>query len=186
MPEKRAAIILKVAQAIGTQLDMPELLAALSQYAWPGNIRELQNVIERCVILAAGEVLRVDPTMLAYEAPPAHMPPVVAEGASIAKPKSKPCCGRRVARSTDHGGPPWCPGNNAGFADSISRNQKVLVQVIPCPSSEQFRQSKGSEQPPQRGRQGCRSCRSDSPLEVGQNWNPRHNHRETYEGKNER
>ena len=55
-------------------------LQLLKQYAWPGNIRELQNVIERCVILAAGEVLRVDATMLACEAPPPVMLPVVAEG----------------------------------------------------------------------------------------------------------
>jgi formate hydrogenlyase transcriptional activator len=39
-------------------------LAAMQQYSWPGNIRELQNVIERCVILADDEVLRVDPSML--------------------------------------------------------------------------------------------------------------------------
>jgi formate hydrogenlyase transcriptional activator len=39
-------------------------LSAMQQYSWPGNIRELQNVIERCVILADGEVLRVDPCML--------------------------------------------------------------------------------------------------------------------------
>jgi formate hydrogenlyase transcriptional activator len=42
-------------------------LCALQQYSWPGNIRELQNVIERCVILADGEVLRVDPCMLMPE-----------------------------------------------------------------------------------------------------------------------
>lgn len=30
--------------------------AALTEYGWPGNIRELQNVIERAVILAAGEI----------------------------------------------------------------------------------------------------------------------------------
>jgi len=30
--------------------------AALSAYAWPGNIRELQNVVERAVILARGEI----------------------------------------------------------------------------------------------------------------------------------
>lgn len=29
---------------------------ALTEYVWPGNIRELQNVIERAVILAAGEI----------------------------------------------------------------------------------------------------------------------------------
>ena len=42
---------------------------AMQQYSWPGNIRELQNVIERCVILADGEVLRVDPAMLRQESP---------------------------------------------------------------------------------------------------------------------
>jgi two-component system, NtrC family, response regulator AtoC len=30
--------------------------AALTEYGWPGNIRELQNVIERAVILATGEI----------------------------------------------------------------------------------------------------------------------------------
>jgi formate hydrogenlyase transcriptional activator len=32
---------------------------ALLRYSWPGNIRELQNVIERAVILSSGEVLHV-------------------------------------------------------------------------------------------------------------------------------
>jgi formate hydrogenlyase transcriptional activator len=32
-------------------------MAALSTYQWPGNIRELQNVVERAVILARGSVL---------------------------------------------------------------------------------------------------------------------------------
>ena len=35
-------------------------LDALGQYSWPGNIRELQNVIERAVILARGGPLRLD------------------------------------------------------------------------------------------------------------------------------
>jgi formate hydrogenlyase transcriptional activator len=33
---------------------------ALSRYHWPGNIRELQNVIERTVITSTGPVLKVD------------------------------------------------------------------------------------------------------------------------------
>jgi len=52
-------------------------LSAMQQYSWPGNIRELQNVIERCVILADGEVLRVDPGMLLQE-PFSTARPVVA------------------------------------------------------------------------------------------------------------
>jgi formate hydrogenlyase transcriptional activator len=33
---------------------------ALCRYHWPGNIRELQNVIERAVILSTGTALAVD------------------------------------------------------------------------------------------------------------------------------
>ncbi len=36
-----------------------ETMTALTRYPWPGNIRELQNVIERAVILTNGPVLRV-------------------------------------------------------------------------------------------------------------------------------
>lgn len=35
----------------------------LRQYDWPGNIRELKNVIERAVILSTGNVLRLDVSM---------------------------------------------------------------------------------------------------------------------------
>jgi formate hydrogenlyase transcriptional activator len=37
---------------------------ALSRYHWPGNIRELQNVIERAVIISTGPALSVDVTDL--------------------------------------------------------------------------------------------------------------------------
>jgi len=36
-----------------------ETIDALKKYAWPGNIRELQNLIERAVILSPGSVLQV-------------------------------------------------------------------------------------------------------------------------------
>jgi len=35
----------------------PETMSALASYQWPGNIRELQNFIERSVILTSGSVL---------------------------------------------------------------------------------------------------------------------------------
>jgi formate hydrogenlyase transcriptional activator len=39
---------------------------ALSRYHWPGNIRELQNVIERAVIISAGPALSIDVTDLKF------------------------------------------------------------------------------------------------------------------------
>jgi len=36
-----------------------EIMDALTEYQWPGNIRELENVIERAVILSPGSILRV-------------------------------------------------------------------------------------------------------------------------------
>ena len=47
----------------------------LEQYNWPGNIRELRNVIERAVILSSGEF--IDPKLL---------PPLVTESPDVVKP----------------------------------------------------------------------------------------------------
>ncbi len=49
---------------------------SLSRYHWPGNIRELQNVIERAVIISSGPVLSVDVSDLKFPkaGPPAEKP----------------------------------------------------------------------------------------------------------------
>jgi transcriptional regulator with GAF, ATPase, and Fis domain len=39
-------------------------MARLCAYAWPGNIRELQNVIERAAVLSAGPVLSIEKAAL--------------------------------------------------------------------------------------------------------------------------
>lgn len=52
----------RFAKRLGKRIDsIPhEVIEAFQSYHWPGNIRELQNVIERAVILARGSVLHVD------------------------------------------------------------------------------------------------------------------------------
>jgi transcriptional regulator with GAF, ATPase, and Fis domain len=46
-----------------------ETMHLLCGYAWPGNIRELQNVIERAIVLATGPVLHVDERQLPQSSP---------------------------------------------------------------------------------------------------------------------
>jgi formate hydrogenlyase transcriptional activator len=45
---------------MGKQVDSipPETMAAFQWYSWPGNIRELQNLVERAVILSRDDVLQ--------------------------------------------------------------------------------------------------------------------------------
>ncbi len=51
----------QVAQRMGKHIATihSETMEELTRYPWPGNIRELQNIIERAVILSSGTVLRV-------------------------------------------------------------------------------------------------------------------------------
>ena len=56
----------KYAMQIGKPIDgiSPETIERMQAYLWPGNIRELQNVIERATILATGRVLEIGPELL--------------------------------------------------------------------------------------------------------------------------
>jgi transcriptional regulator with PAS, ATPase and Fis domain len=47
-----------------------ETLELLQSYAWPGNIRELQNVIERSVILCETETFSIDESWLPQQPQP--------------------------------------------------------------------------------------------------------------------
>ena len=56
----------KFSGKIGKKIDgvSESTMERLMKYAWPGNIRELENVIERATILSKGPLLQIDDVML--------------------------------------------------------------------------------------------------------------------------
>src|SRR5215813_10930343 len=62
----------------------------LLSYDWPGNIRELQNVIERSVILSSGELFSVDESWLSRETfPPASIIEASPQSKSAVEPRGE-------------------------------------------------------------------------------------------------
>ena len=59
IPELVMHFVEKIGRRVGKQIERipPATMSALTSYEWPGNIRELQNLIERAVILANDGVL---------------------------------------------------------------------------------------------------------------------------------
>lgn len=45
----------------------PSALSAMENYPWPGNIRELENVIQRALLMAEGRVIEPDDLMIDFE-----------------------------------------------------------------------------------------------------------------------
>jgi formate hydrogenlyase transcriptional activator len=64
-----------------------ETLKLFQEYSWPGNIRELQNVIERAVILSEEDTFLVDETWLKREQPEVAGPTDALNGALLKQEK---------------------------------------------------------------------------------------------------
>lgn len=100
-------LIERYAQRAGKKLRaiQKETLERFQAYDWPGNIRELQNVIERAVILCEGDIFSVDETWLKPEARRLKGPTVPFETVRFEREKDMieralADCGGRIAGPT--------------------------------------------------------------------------------------
>jgi transcriptional regulator with PAS, ATPase and Fis domain len=62
LPLLAAHFIEKVSREVGKTVRglTPDALAVLERYHWPGNIRELENIVERAIVLGSGDTLTPD------------------------------------------------------------------------------------------------------------------------------
>jgi formate hydrogenlyase transcriptional activator len=84
-------------------------LERLSRYSWPGNIRELENVLERAVILSNGPTLEIDPEVFAstpadrpLDANPPRLSGSESEGLAAAGVRQTPSLESLEANTRNH------------------------------------------------------------------------------------
>jgi formate hydrogenlyase transcriptional activator len=116
---------------MGKEIDYisPETMAAFRSYSWPGNIRELQNLVERAVILANGGML------------PNPLPGSMPQSATVpAVPRTLRDSERALILQTlDEVG--WVIGGPNGAATKLGLKRTTLIHRM---------KKLGIERPPQR------------------------------------
>jgi formate hydrogenlyase transcriptional activator len=110
----------KVARRMGRRIESvpAETMTILERYSWPGNIRELENVIERAVILSRGPELQIDHANLKAPAPEPAIPPT-APSATLADAERVHILG--VLRETG-----WVLGGANGAAARLAMKRTTL------------------------------------------------------------
>ena len=95
-----------------------EALDALLRYQWPGNIRELENVIERAVVLADDAVIRL------HDLPPDIQVQSAGERGGATRPRLPALASSAARGYTEELSIP------AGWESAASSEREVLVQAL--------------------------------------------------------
>ncbi|HKU41762.1 MAG TPA: sigma-54 dependent transcriptional regulator, partial [Polyangiales bacterium] len=139
-----ASFIASGCQALG-RAKLPKLsepaLQALVEYAWPGNIRELRNVIERALLLCDGECL------LAEHLPPKLLQPAAPNSVLDARAELLRQM-ERVERQRIVDALEKCAGNQTLAAEMLGMSRRTLVTRLAqfeLPRPRKFRAKPSSE-----------------------------------------
>jgi len=135
-PAELEPLIAMFAAGISREADRPvphfsaAALAKLQRYSWPGNIRELRNVIECAVLLAGGsdvEVSHLPPALCDGEAlPPLESQALSEEGGGPAGLDSRQRAERERIMQALH----LCNGNQSRAAERLKMPRRTLVAKL--------------------------------------------------------
>ncbi len=109
--------VAKFAACLNKRIDLipDEVIAALKAHDWPGNIRELQNFIERAVLFSPGSVLR-----LPLDSKPAVKPPSESASRTLADADRE-----HILETLNQTG--WMIGGQDGAANRLGLPRTTLI-----------------------------------------------------------
>ncbi len=118
--------IVKAAQrdSKDTPVITPAAMLALKQWAWPGNIRELRNVVERAVLLAGDEGITPDLFTLG-RASQSAIPASTSSGGSVLREEREAAEKRAVLEALELTG-----GNQTKAAENLGVSRRTLVNRL--------------------------------------------------------
>jgi PAS domain S-box-containing protein len=125
IPLLAAKFLADQARALGKELSglTPAAVRLIQSYDWPGNIRELQNVIERAAILATGRVVDIPPSLVTSGTPhrAAQLPKALVEDEPVTLAAAE---ARHIRRILDRTG--WAVAGPAGAAALLGVPESTL------------------------------------------------------------
>lgn len=132
IPELVSYFLEKFSRRIGKEIThIPtHTMEAFTSYSWPGNIRELQNLIERAVILADGDTLPNPLSLRDAVTSPAIQP--IGEEVKQPRPAAPKSLSEAqrdlIIRTLDATG--WVVGGPNGAAERLGLKRTCLIQRI--------------------------------------------------------
>jgi DNA-binding NtrC family response regulator len=97
-----------------------EALATLSGYPWPGNIRELENVVERCMLFCDGDFVQAE-----------HLPPDILAGSNTSENAGSGAGASANATTTPStGGEAGNPESGSSAGDDTPSGESGLKEAV--------------------------------------------------------
>lgn len=110
----------------------PAAMKALEDYAWPGNVRQLRNVMEKMVVLAAGAKLTVDdlPVEITDAPPTPQLPNAPTLQPPTPQPPTIPLTLEETKKRQILDALAACNGNKSKAADRLGISRRTLHRKL--------------------------------------------------------